>query len=121
MKAHVYFVSSLGTAKRVAEVDVPDSMDIHEGLEFVYHRLQNVNGSWSMGPNFEECPRRNGEPNHDFWKEVKFVGKFPQHCDGSILGERSMMKGDLVHLVGERINKTFKVAMFGFEAYKEAV
>lgn len=121
MKAHVYFHKSSfnDDVKRVAEVTIPSKIakDVNQALEFVYHRLQNVHGSWSMGPNFEECGGRLGLDNLDYSEAVKFVGEYPEHCDGSKMGERSMMIGDLVVLDG----KTYEVALFGFEEYKEAV
>ena len=119
MKAHVYFQKSSfnDSVKRVAEVEIPQDMITEEALEFVYGRLQNIHGSWSMGPNFEECGGRLGRENHDYNEAVKFVGEYPEHCDGSKMGERSMMMGDLVVLDG----KTYEVALFGFEEYKEAV
>ena len=123
MKAHAYFQKSYtGDVKRVAEVEIPASMSTEEALEFVYCRLQNINGSWSMGPTFEFVGTkgsnvRSGDPNHDYSEAVKFVGEYPEHCDGSKMGERSMMVGDLITFNG----KVYEVAAFGFEEYKEAV
>lgn len=119
LKAHVYFRKSSfnDSVKRVAEVEIPSKFDTDQALEFVYHRLQNIHGSWSMGPNFEECGGRLGLDNLDYSEAVKFVGEYPEHCDGSKMGERSMMVGDLVVMDG----KTYEVASFGFEEYKEVV
>lgn len=123
MKAHVYFQKSYNgdDVKRVAEVEIPAGMITEEALEFVYGRLQNIRGSWSMGPTFEfvgpkkRWDYRGGEPNYDYSEAVKFVGEYPEHCDGSPMGERSMMVGDLVVMDG----KTYEVAVFGFEEYQE--
>lgn len=117
MKAYAYFQKHNGDVKRVAEVEIPDGMITADALEFVYLRLQNICGSWSFGPNFEGCLERMGLFNRDYNPAVKFVGEHPERFDGRKLGERSMMMGDLVTLGG----KTYEVAMFGFEEYKEAL
>lgn len=117
MKAHAYFQKHNGDVKRVAEITVPKGLETHDALEFVYMRLQNICGSWSFGPNFEGCLERMGLENPDYCEAVKFVGEHPERFDGRKMGERSMMKGDLIVLDG----KTYEVAMFGFEEYQEAV
>jgi len=118
MKAYAYFQKRDGSVTRVAEVIIPRGFTTDEALESVYVRLQNIRGSWSFGPNFEgSLDEREGQPNYDYSEAVKFVGKHKELLDGRKLGERSMMKGDLVVLDG----KTYEVAMFGFEEYKEAV
>ena len=118
MKAHVYFKQDRNNdVKRVAEVEIPSKFNLDEALEFVYCRLQNIQGSWSMGPNFEECGGRMGLDNLDHSECVKFVGEYPVNSDGCKMGERSMMMGDLINYDG----KTYEVAMFGFDEYQEAV
>jgi len=117
MKAHVYFHNRNGDVKRVAEVTIPNGFDTNEALESVYMRLQNIRGSWSFGPLFEGQADLEGQPNYDHSDAVKFVGKHPQNLKGEKLGERSMMIGDLITLNG----KTYEVAPFGFDEYKEAV
>ena len=117
MKAHAYFQQRNGDVKRVAEISVPKGLETHDALEFVYMRLQNICGSWSFGPNFEGCLERMGLDNLDYNPAVKFVGEHPERFDGRKIGERSMMKGDLITFNG----KTYEVAMFGFEEYKGVV
>lgn len=126
-KAHAYFQKRDGSVTRVAEVVIPRGFTTDEALESVYVRLQNIRGSWSFGPNFEgSLDEREGQPNYDYSEAVKFVGKHPvEKVSGSedgveiyrIFGERSMMIGDLINFDG----KTYEVAPFGFEEYKEAV
>lgn len=115
MKAHVYFQKRDESVTRVAEVVIPAGMIAEEALEFVYGRLQNIRGSWSMGPTFEECVQRRGAPNYDYSDAVKFVGEHFETEDGRKLGERSMMIGDLVVMDG----KTYEVDFIGFKEYKE--
>jgi hypothetical protein len=127
MKAYAYFQKRDGSVTRVAEINVPAGMETDRALEHVYCLLQNIRGSWSFGPNFEGClDEREGLQNLDYSPNVKFVGKHPvEKVSGSedgveiykILGERSMMIGDLITFDG----KTYEVAPFGFEEYKEAV
>lgn len=127
MKANAYFQKRDGSVTRVAEINVPTGMDTDCALEHVYCLLQNIRGSWSFGPNFEGClDEREGLQNLDYSPNVKFVGKHPvEKVSGSengveiykILGERSMMIGDLITFDG----KTYEVAPFGFDEYKEAV
>jgi hypothetical protein len=126
MKAYAYFQKRDGSVTRVAEINVPAGMETDRALEHVYCLLQNIRGSWSFGPNFEGClDEREGLQNLDYSPNVKFVGKHPvEKVSGSedgveiytILGERSMMIGDLITFDG----KTYEVAPFGFEEYKEA-
>lgn len=118
MKAHAYFQNRNGDVKRVAEVVIPRGFTTDEALESVYMRLQNIRGSWSFGPLFEGSNDkiREGQPNYDYTDAVKFVGEHFETEDGVKLGERSMMVGDLIVMDG----KTYEVAAFGFEEYKEA-
>ena len=126
MKAYAYFQKRDGSVTCVAEINVPAGMETNLALEHVYCLLQNIRGSWSFGPNFEGClDEREGLQNLDYSPNVKFVGKHPvEKVSGSedgveiytILGERSMMIGDLITFDG----KTYEVAPFGFEEYKEA-
>src|SRR6056300_1925587 len=113
MKAHAYFQKRDGSVTRVAEVIIPRGFTTDEALESVYVRLQNIRGSWSFGPLFEGSndELREVQHNYDYSEAVKFVGKHKELLDGRKLGERSMMKGDLVVLDG----KTYEVVMFGFE------
>jgi len=126
MKAYAYFQQRNGDVKRVAEIKVPRGLDTYQALEHVFCVLQNIRGSWSFGPNFEGClDEREGLQNLDYSPNVKFVGKHPvEKVSGSedgveiykIFGERSMMTGDLITFKG----KTYEVARFGFDEYKEA-
>lgn len=119
MKAYAYFQKCNGDVKRVAEVDISEWMDKDQALEHVYCLLQNIRGSWSFGPFFEGCndERREGQPNLDHSKNMKFLGEHPVDDQGRKLGERSMMIGDLITLRG----KTYEVAVFGFDEYVEEV
>jgi len=117
MKAHAYFQNRNGDVKRVAEITIPNCLDTGAALESVYCLLQNIRGSWSMGPDFEGCAERQGLQNLDYSPSVKFVGEYFETEDGLKLGERSMMNGDLITFDG----KTYEVAPFGFDEYKEAV
>ena len=120
MKAYAYFQQRGGNMIGVAEVTIDDSMHYLDALEHVYESLQNINGSWSFGPNFEGSAWE-GEVNRDYRDNVKFLGDHPINTrTGQKMGERSMMIGDLIHLVSDSVNKTFEVHDFGFKDYVEA-
>jgi len=122
MKAYAYFQQRGGNMIGVAEVVIPNGFTVDEALESVYERLQNLRGSWSFGPMFEGSPLEgSGEVNYDHSDAVTFLGEHPiNKRTGQKMGERSMMIGDLIHLVGDDINKTFEVDCFGFKDYVEA-
>lgn len=119
MNAYVYYVNRKldgdAEVKCVAEITIPFVGNTDAALEHVYCLLQNIRGSWSMGPNFEECAERQGLQNLDYSPNVKFLGEYKEH-NGCTLGERSMMVGDLITFNG----KVYEVAAFGFEEYQEA-
>lgn len=117
MKAYAYFQQHDGSVEFVATVDISEWMDTNEALEYVYHSLQNICGSWSFGPHFEGCndPAREGQSNRDHSPDVTFFGEHPQDDKGRTLGERSMMIGDLITFDG----KTYEVDFVGFKEYVE--
>lgn len=117
MKAYAYFQRHNGECEFVAKVDISEWMDTNEALEYVYHSLQNIRGSWSFGPHFEGSDDdREGQSNLDYSKEVEFFGEHLQDDEGRKYGERSMMIGDLITFNG----KTYEVDFVGFKEYVEA-
>jgi hypothetical protein len=117
MKAYAYFQQRGGNVIGVAEVDIDDNMfsDIDSILEHVYESLQNIQGSWSFGPNFEGTSWE-GEVNRDYRDNVVFLGEHPVNKrTGQKMGERSMMIGDLITFDG----KTYEVDFVGFKEYVE--
>jgi len=116
MKAVAYF-QKRNECYRVAEIEMTAELAacVDVALEHVYASLQNIQGSWSFGPNFEGTDLE-GQRNLDYRENVTFVGKRPVHPEtGKPMGARSMMIGDLITLGG----KVYEVADYGFKEYVE--
>lgn len=80
-----------------------------DACEYAFARTQNVFGSWSKGPQFED-----GSHNEDFSENVQVIQPLLT-CGGKSYGHRSSMIGDLFVVNGNiYICKTV-----GFELYKE--
>lgn len=94
----------------VAKVAIPDNSTDFEALEFVYRRLQNLDGSWSIGEtiNWEGTVVDNPD-HHDSVTIIKQL----ETIRGEKWGHRSMMVGDVIALPSDAL---YKVASFGFEA-----
>ena len=78
----------------IAIVNVPAHQlgfknDELDACEYAFARTQNVFGSWSRGPVFED-----GEHNEDFSENVQVIADLPTYM-GRTLGHRSSMVGDL--------------------------
>lgn len=100
----------------VAIVNVPaHQLGFHsgdtDGLEYAFAVTQNVFGSWSRGPVFED-----GEPNQDFSENVQVIAPLPTYM-GRTLGHRSSMVGDLFVVDGN----IYVCKGIGFELYEKAV
>jgi hypothetical protein len=80
-----------------------------DALEYAFTRTQNIFGSWSMGPQFED-----GETNEDFSENVVPIAPLPTYL-GRTLGHRSSMVGDLF-VVNDNI---YVCKGIGFELYEK--
>lgn len=83
-----------GEFVHVANVNVPKHQlgfknDELDACEYAFARTQNVFGSWSKGPQFED-----GEHNEDFSENVEVVQPLLT-CGNKSYGHRSSMIGDL--------------------------
>lgn len=90
----------------VARVTAPEATSELDACELAFVLTQNIDGSWSQGPTFED-----GTPNPDRRPNVEPLA--PLHVeDGRVYGLRSSMTGDVMELEnGQR----FRVAMVGFD------
>ena len=107
--AEIHF-TEFGSEKyeHVADFEVfvgPDETELSNSmLEMIYCALQNIDGSWSMGPEFED-----GEKNIDYDARIR-VHKPLYKEDGMIWGHKSMAMDDRI-VFG---NKTYEVKGIGF-------
>ena len=118
MKVTVYHrdncLSGTGKVGEVAVVHTPCD-NINEALEYAYHHTNNIHGSWSMGKTIE-C---NGEVvnNEDFCGNVEYRGRYHVRKDGTVLGARSTMAGDVMVCGGGK----YEVSLFGFKPLKDDI
>lgn len=96
----------------IAIVNVPAHQlgfknDELDACEYAFARTQNVFGSWSRGPVFED-----GEHNEDFSENVQVITDLPTYM-GRTLGHRSSMVGDLFVVNGN----IYVCKGIGFELY----
>lgn len=91
----VHFDAATSAFETVALVNVPkyqlgfnQNSEI-DACEYAFTRTQNIFGSWSMGPTFED-----GEHNEDFSENVEVVQPLVT-IGGKQYGHRSSMIGDL--------------------------
>ena len=110
----IYFNAMTNEFEPTALVNVPaHQLGFNKGdtdaLEYAFMRTQNIYGSWSRGPVFED-----GERNEDFSENVVPIAPLPNYM-GRTLGHRSSMTGDLF-VIEEKI---YICKTLGFELYKE--
>ena len=110
----IYFDSETKKFEPVALVKVPAhqtgfNAGDTDALEYAFTRTQNIFGSWSKGPQFED-----GETNEDFSENVVPIAPLPTYL-GRTLGHRSSMVGDLFAIDG----KIYICKGIGFELYEK--
>lgn len=94
----------------VAIVTAPADYSEIGALEYAYRRTNNINGSWSRGPEIVFGGKTYVNP--DYSVDVEVVAELPvSERTGETLGLRSTSVGDLMY-VG---NKKFKVDFSGFK------
>ena len=110
----IYFDPATSAMDTVALVNVPKhQMGFKEAdldaCEYAFTRTQNIFGSWSMGPTFED-----GEHNEDFSENVEVIMPL-MTVGGRKYGHRSSMIGDLF-VVNCNI---YMCDTFGFKLYEK--
>jgi hypothetical protein len=94
----------------VANVDAPDHYDTESALEYAFRRLQNIEGSWSMGPNLGFTNIHEID-NPDYDPNITVLKPFREGEDGRKYGHRSCSLFDRMIVDG----KIFEVDSFGFK------
>lgn len=89
----------------VATVERPGECHALDALEYAWMCTQNVSGSWSRGPLFED-----GSRNADYSANIERHVPLPEH-DGKVFGLRSSMVGDRF----EMEDRAWLVAGCGFD------
>lgn len=113
----VHFDATTNSLETVANVNVPahqlgfNKNPELDACEYAFARTQNVFGSWSKGPTFED-----GEHNEDFSENVEVVQPLLV-CGGKEYGHRSSMLGDLFVVNGN----IYVCKTFGFELYEQEI
>ena len=114
MQVEIYHTATFGDDSRgfvhVASFAAPANTDEPHALEMAYERTQNVHGSWSRGPVFDD-----GEQNNDHSSLITVRAPLPVH-DGVTYGLRSSSVNDVFLINGA----PWRVASMGFEALGEA-
>ena len=113
-KVSVYQLTQLetGAPVLVAEIELKPGK-VEDLLDEAYYMTQNLQGSWSKGPEitWDGQTMRNG----DYRPEVTVMAPLPVH-GGKTYGLRSTSVGDLIEVEGV----TYKVAPCGFTKLEEA-
>jgi hypothetical protein len=110
----IYFDPATSAMDTVALVNVPKHQvgfkeaDI-DACEYAFTRTQNIFGSWSMGPTFED-----GEHNEDFSENVEVIMPL-MTVGGRKYGHRSSVMGDLFVINGN----IYVCDTFGFKLYEK--
>ena len=110
----IHFDATTSAMDTIALVNVPKHQlgfkeaDI-DACEYAFTRTQNIFGSWSMGPTFED-----GEHNDDFSENVEVIQPLLT-CGGKTYGHRSSMVGDLFVINGN----IYICKGVGFELYEK--
>lgn len=110
----VHFDAATSAFETVALVNVPKHQfgfknDELDACEYAFARTQNIFGSWSMGPTFED-----GEHNEDFSENVEVIQPL-MTVGGRKYGHRSSMIGDLFIVNGN----VYMCKTFGFELVEQ--
>ena len=113
----IHFDSTTSALETVAVVNVPKhqlgfnkNAEI-DACEYAFARTQNVFGSWSKGPAFED-----GSHNEDFSENVQVVQPLLT-CGGVSYGHRSSMIGDLFVVNGN----IYMCDTVGFKLYEREI
>ena len=110
----IHFDPATSAMDTVALVNVPQHQlgfnnDEQDACEYAFTRTQNIFGSWSKGPQFED-----GEHNEDYSENVQVIQPLVT-CGGKSYGHRSSMVGDLFVVNGN----IYICKGIGFELYEK--
>ena len=62
MKVSIFYSNiTTGNHEHIADIEVHDTVEIEDALEEAFFFFQNLEGSWSVGPTYED-----GTPNRDY-------------------------------------------------------
>lgn len=102
------FTGEIEWFDHVANVDAPTN-DVNEAMEFAFRRLQNLDGSWSMGPlvSFD----RQVVDNYDYHESVTVLKPLHRGVAGQEIGHRSCSMFDRMIVDG----KVYEVDCIGFK------
>lgn len=82
-----------------------NGLSITDVLERAWRLTQNIDGSWSVGPNYED-----GQINMDYNPAIKVIEPL-QVIDGKTYGHRSSMVGDIFEINDQK----YEVDVTGFK------
>lgn len=104
------FTGDIEWFDHVATVDAPEHYDAERAMEYAFRRLQNLDGSWSMGPvvsfdNFSTVD------NPDYDASVTVLKPLPRGVHDQELGHRSCSMFDRMIVDG----KIYEVDCIGFK------
>ena len=100
-----YITGNIENYEHVADVIAPDLSSVDGALEFAFRRLQNLDGSWSLGPNLD------GYDNPDYDASVTVLKPLNRDAGGRIWGHRSCSVFDRMIIDGI----IYEVAHLGFK------
>jgi hypothetical protein len=100
-----YITGNIENYEHVANVEAPELSSVDGALEFAFRRLQNLNGSWSLGPNLD------GYDNPDYDPSVTVLKPLNHDAGGRIWGHRSCSVFDRMIIDGI----IYEVAHLGFK------
>lgn len=100
-----YITGEIEGYDHVANVEHQDNSSIDGTLEFAFRRLQNLDGSWSLGPDLDYCD------NPDYDPSVTVLMPLCHGVNGQKLGHRSCSVFDRMIVDGIM----YEVAHLGFK------
>ena len=83
-----YITGEIEGYEHVANVEAPELSSVDGALEFAFRRLQNLDGSWSLGPDLD------GYDNPDYDPSVTVLMPLRRGMRGQELGHRSCSVSD---------------------------
>jgi hypothetical protein len=107
------FTGDIEWFDHVATVDAPEHYDAERAMEYAFRRLQNLDGSWSMGPSIMLDGDFDQEHivNPDYDPNVTVLKPLPRGVHGQELGHRSCSMFDRMIVDG----KIYEVDCIGFK------
>jgi len=104
------FTGDIEWFDHVATVNAPEHYDAERAMEYAFRRLQNLDGSWSMGETIA-FDRFTVVDNPDYDPSVMVLKPLHRGVDGQELGHRSCSMFDRMIVDG----KIYEVDCIGFK------